>query len=139
MSESTQGSETGATPAKGYQAGLVVTYPLPDEVAVPLRKDQFEILCEGGVGEARASRDLCLGVFLGSIVGLFGILATTDDTVWKPERRGRFLFWLAFLFLIVSGSAVGTCIHWVRLRRTSTDSLYSRLRKRLQDMFDGQS
>jgi hypothetical protein len=123
-------------PVKGYQAGVVVARPLPDEMAVPLRKDQFDILCEGGIGEARASRDLCIGVFFGTLAGLVGVVATADwDTVWKPERRWLFLLPVLVLCMGVAGSAVGACIHWVRLSRADSDSPYSRVRKQLSELF----
>jgi hypothetical protein len=138
MSDPTQPPEEETTSVQGYESGRLITFPLPDEVAVPLRKDQFDTLCEGGVADARASRDLYLGFFFGALVGLVGILATTDDTVWNPERRGGFLFWLLFLVVIVSGSAVGAGICWVRLWRTRTNSPFSRLRDRLVALFEAQ-
>jgi hypothetical protein len=121
-----------------YKAGGgLLVQPLPDEIGVPVRRDQFEILCEGGVGEARANRDLCLGIFFGTVAGLSGVLATTEwTTIWAPERRWGFLFWVAILFLMTAGSAVGAGIHWLRLRRTTKDSPYSRLKTRLLKMYE---
>ena len=128
------------SPNKGYNAGALVVYPRPDEVAVPLRRDEFDTLCEGGISEARASRDLCLGIFFGAFAGLAGVLATTEwTTIWAPERRGGFLFWVAILFLMVAGSFVGACIHWVRLRRTNKNSPYSRLKTRLLKLYEAQA
>jgi hypothetical protein len=59
-----------------YQAGAgLIVAKLPDEVGVPVRRDQFEILCEGGIAEARASRDLCLGILFGTMAGILGVMA----------------------------------------------------------------
>ena len=128
-------------PQASYKAGgALVVQPLPDEIGVPVRRDQFDILCEGGIGEARASRDLCLGIFFGALAGLAGVLATTEwSTIWAPERRGGFLFWVAILFLMTAGSAVGACVHWVRLWRTTKDSSYSRLKDRLLKLYEAQA
>jgi hypothetical protein len=63
----------------GYQAGAgMIVSKLPDEIGIPLRRDEFDILREGAISEARASRDLCLGFFFGALVGIIGILATTE-------------------------------------------------------------
>jgi hypothetical protein len=123
-----------------YQGGGgLVVYKLADEVGVPVRRDQFDILCEGGIAEARASRDLCWGIFFGAVVGIIGILATTEwDSVWKPERRGSFIFWVASLLIMASGSGVGVVIYWVRLWRTRGNSSYSRLVERLKKLYEAQ-
>jgi hypothetical protein len=119
-------------------AGLVVSR-LPDEVGVAVRRDQFDILCEGGIGEARASRDLCLGIFFGAVIGIGGVLATTEwDNVWKPEHRGSFILWGVILLIMVSGSGVGAIIYGVRLWRTRGNSAYSRLVERLKKLYEAQ-
>jgi len=123
-----------------YQAAALVVPPRPNEFGFPLREDEFHILCEGEVSDARAGRDLCAGFFVGAVIGFVGVLATTDwGNVWQPERRMPFLAWSAVLLIIVAGSGVGWIICYVRLRRTRKDSPYSRLRKRISDWFNSQS
>jgi hypothetical protein len=122
----------------GYSAGgSLVAYPRPDEVVVPLRREEFDTLCEGGVSEAKASRDLCVGIGFGALAGLIGVLATTDwDTTWKPGHRGWFFFCLLALCVMVAGSAAGAWIHQVRLNQTINSSAFSRVRARLLSLFD---
>jgi hypothetical protein len=130
-----QGAEQGTYKAG---AGLIVT-KLPDEVAVPMRREDFQTLCEGGVAESRASRDLCVGIFVGVVVGLVGIFATVDwENVWKPEHRNSFLFWVGLLLVLAAGSGVSTVIFWIRCYRTTTNSPYSRLRDKLLKMYGQQ-
>ncbi len=123
-----------------YKAGggLMVS-KLPDEVGVPVRRDQFEVLCEGGIAEARASRDLCLGIFVGVVAGLAGVFATIEwDSIWAPGRRGWFAFSVAILLVMASGSGVGALIYEIRRRTTTTNSPYSRLVARLKKLYDAQ-
>ncbi|PYV61512.1 MAG: hypothetical protein DMG97_42895, partial [Acidobacteria bacterium] len=95
-------SESDRPAPQGYQASSLVVSPRPNEFGFAMREDEFQILCDAELGNARSSRDLCIGSLVGAVVGLIGVLATTDwGTIWQPEKRGTFLFWLALLFLIV--------------------------------------
>lgn len=123
---------------RGYSAGgSLFAFPRPDEVVVSLRREEFDILCEGGVSEEKASRDLYIGVGSGAFAGLIGVLATTDwDATWKPGHRGLFFFSLLVLCVMVAGSLIGARIHQVRLDRTISKSPFSRLTSRLLRLFD---
>jgi hypothetical protein len=123
-----------------YQAGGgMIVSKLPDEPGVPVRRDQFDILCEGGVAEARASRDVCLGILGAALAGIIGVLATTEwDSVWKPDRRWPFIFWVVVLLIMVSGSGVGALIYEIRRRTTKTNSPYSRVVAQLTKLYDAQ-
>jgi len=133
MSEGTTPPPVAETPAThGYNASSLVVSPRPDEVGFPLREDEFQILCEGEVTHARASRDLYIGACIGALVGLVSVLATTDwTTIWQPQRRVRFLVFLLILCSIGAASAIGICIHQSRVTRTRNNSPYSRLQKRI--------
>jgi hypothetical protein len=127
-------------PTQGYNASSLVVPPRPDEFGFPLREDEFRTLCDGEINEARAGRDLYIGSCIGALVGLAGVVATTDwDTTWQPGRRGWFLVSLVVLLSASVGSAVGVCIHQARLTRTRNDSSYSRLKKRISDWFGEQN
>jgi hypothetical protein len=121
-----------------YQAGAgLIVAKLPDEVGVPVRRDQFEILCEGGIAESRASRDLCLGLLFGTVVGILGVMATADwNTVMAADHRSWFLLSMIVLIVMASGSAVGAIIFFLRCRRMATDSPYSRVRDKLLKLYE---
>jgi hypothetical protein len=123
-----------------YQAGAgLVVSKLPDELAVPLRRDEFQTLCEGGISESRASRDLCLGILFGTLAGILGVLATADwATVLAPQHRFWFVLSVIVLIAMESGSAVGATIYFLRCRRIATDSPYSRLRDKLLKFYSGE-
>ena len=119
-----------------YQASSVVVPPRPNELGFALRHEEFQILCEGALGDARANRDLSIGVLVGAGFGLVGVFATTDwTTVWQPEKRGAFLFSVAVLFLAVGGSVTAALIFHARLRKTRTDSAYARLKTNIETWF----
>jgi hypothetical protein len=126
-------------PQASYQASSLVVSPRPNEFGFALREDEFQILCEGEVGSARASRDLLFGVLVGAVVGLVGVLATIDwGTIWQPEKRGAFLFWFGLLLVIVVSSATGVVIYHLRLKKTLKDSAYSRLKQNISTWFVAQ-
>src|SRR5579863_9516486 len=133
-----EGGDQQPVTGRGYSAGgSLVSYPRPDEIVVPLRRDEFDTLCEGGVSEEKASRDLYIGIGSGAIAGLVGVLATTDwDAAWKPGHRGWLFSSLLALCVMITGSVVGACIHHFRLNRTIGNSAFSRLRSRLHRLFD---
>jgi hypothetical protein len=135
MSARSEGGQ--AITSGGYNAGGLVAYPLPDEIVVPLRREDLDTLCEGGVSEERANRDLYIGAGVGALAGLIGVLATTDwDGTWKPERRWWFLIPFLVLCVMVAISIVGASIHQGHLKRTIGNSAFSRLKARLLRLFD---
>jgi hypothetical protein len=130
------GTVDGPKPQGNYQASSLVVSPRPNEFGFAMREDEFQILCDGAVGDARASRDLFFGFLVGAAVGLIGVFATIDwDTIWQPNKRGSFLFWVAILLLgIVSSGTAGIIFH-LRLKKTRADSAYARLTRKIQAWF----
>jgi len=136
MSENKSANEQSVT-SRGYNAGGLVAFPRPDEIVVPLRREEFDILCEGGVGEEKSSRDVYIGGFFGAGAGLVAFLAATDwVATWQPERRWWFLIPFLVLCIMITASVVGACIHQMRLKRISNNSPFSRLRARLLGLFN---
>jgi hypothetical protein len=132
-------SEADPQPQGNFQASSLVVPPRPNEFGFPLREDEFQILREGAVGDDRAYRDLCTGFLVGAVVGLIGVLATVDwGTIWQPEKRGPFLFWVALLLLIIAASATGVIICQLRLCKTRTNSPYARLTQKISTWFTAQ-
>lgn len=121
-----------------YQASSLLIGQRPHEVVFPLREDEFRTLCEGEFSQARASRNLSVGICITAIVGLAAFLAVVDwETSLKPEHRSRVLFGLALLLMTVAGSAVAGIIHQLRMSRASGKSPYSRLTSRIAEWFAG--
>src|SRR5580658_3898981 len=116
--------------AGSYDAGGgLVVRSQPDEIGVPLRKDDFLTLCEGETSQARSSRDVCIGVCGTAFVGLVGVLAAIDvDTVLKWGHLKMIIVGVLIVVLLVatSGSAVGAYIHNNKVKNASLNSPYSR-------------
>jgi hypothetical protein len=133
---STADQHTKAPEGATFHVSSIVVNPRPDEVGFPLREDEFQILCDGNISEARANRDLCIGAFVGAVLGLAGLFASTDwGTIWQQQHTRWFLVSFIFLLLIVGGCGAGWWIFQRALTRTTSDSPYSRLRKRISESF----
>jgi hypothetical protein len=132
-------SDGAAKPTLSAVGGTMVIPPQPDEAAYPLRREQFDLLCEGEISEERTVRDICIAVFVSAFVGLIGLLATVDwNTAIREGRRAPFI-WTASLAVAVFASLVsGATAQW-RLSRIRTCSGYSRVRKRISDFFTNQT
>lgn len=131
--------EEGDHPVAGraYNAGGLFAFPRPDEIVVPLRREEFDILCEGAISEEKSSRDLYIGALVGAFVGLVGVFASADwASTWQTERRWLFLVSVLVLFIMAAASAMGAGIHQSRMKRTSNNSPFSRLRTRLLGLFN---
>jgi hypothetical protein len=110
--------EAVVTVAEGYAAGKLIVYPRPEEIGVPVRKDEFDILCEGGISESAASRDKYVAVCIAGIAGLAGILAVTDLIAALTSNNKRsFSFWLLVLFVMAVGG-----LYWGVYPRAATEA-----------------
>ena len=131
----------GGGAGRGYNAGgSMVGYPRPDEVVVPLRRDEFDTLCDGAVGEERANRDLYIGGAIGSFIGLVGVLvaAAADwDGISKSHLQAwTFLIASVILIVLTTGSVAGACVYHANMKRTLTNSAFSRVKARLEGLFN---
>jgi hypothetical protein len=134
MSSKDEGGKLPA--ARGYNAGGMVAFPRPDEVVVPLRREEFDILREGAPSSEKASRDLYIGIGVTAVVGLVGLLATLD---WDNALQSGHRTWIipSLILLVASaGAFVGAAIYHYRLKKTLTGSPFSRLSERLTHWFD---
>jgi heme exporter protein D len=115
--------------------GSSVISHLPDEELAVLRKMEFQVLLDGDFAGARAGRDLFLGFLISGMIGLIGLLATTDwGEVFTKGKWGTAV-WAAVMFAIVLASAVGAAIYAIRQHKVSQNSAYSSLISRLQKHF----
>jgi hypothetical protein len=131
-----------ATQATYKAGGALVVQPLPDEIGVPVRRYQFDILCEGGIGEAKASRDLYTGICITALIGFVGTLVAIDwETILAAQHKAKLILALVsigLLFATVAVSAAGICIHEARRKRTLKDSPYAREKARLLKLYEAQ-
>jgi hypothetical protein len=110
--------------------------PRPDEELAGLSKIEFQVLLGGDITSARAGRDLFLGFLISGIIGLAGLLATTNwADVFTKDKWGTAV-WAAVMLAIVVASAVGAVIFTIRQYKISRDSAYSNLIVRLKQHFD---
>jgi hypothetical protein len=128
------------TPRPGnWQASSLIVGPRPDEHGFVLREDEFQILCDGEINDARAGRDFFLGLFASAAVGLICLAATTDwDAVVHQGRKGPFL-WMLLLVTLVAGPGVAAIVHHRRYADIRDDSACARLKKRISEYFKSQS
>ena len=131
-----------ATHATYKAGGGLVVQSLPDEVGIPVRRYQFDILCDGGIGEAKASRDVNIGVFAAAFAGLVGVLIAMDwDIVLAPGHLAKkvwLVVWTIVLLAMVVASATAICIYEARRKRTLTDSPYAREKTKLLKLYEAQ-
>jgi len=76
--------------------GQTVISPQPNQIAFALTKDKFDLLQHGIVPEEKQSMDFCLGVALGSLIGLISLAATLD---WHKISAYIWAFPVAVIFL----------------------------------------
>lgn len=130
------GQTSSYTPnANTMVVGTSVISQLPDEELAVLRKMEFQVLLDGDIAGARAGRDMFLGFLISGLIGLIGLLATTDWTEVFTKGKWGSAVWATVMFSIVLASAVGTAIFAIRQRGVSQNSAYSSLIGRLQKHF----
>lgn len=118
-----------------FEIASVVAARLPDEITYGLREDEFRILCDGEMSQARGGRDFCIGVGVTALLGLVSIFATLDwKTVWNEKRVLPFIA-CAVMLIIAAGCAAGWWIFRIRMRQSENNSPYSRLRTRIDGFF----
>jgi hypothetical protein len=129
----TEGSQPETRLPENYQAGRVIGRRRPDEVAFPLRNDEFLILTDGTAGEERAGRDLCLGFLVGAVIGLAGLIASVDwGNAWAEKKWWVFAC-LLVLLLGAAASVAGCCLHWSRMGKDDTPE--TRLKQKIDSFF----
>ncbi len=116
--------------------GEVVVVGQPEEVAYPLRREQFDMLCEGEAltNDARW-RDVSLSVSVAALMGLMAQIMTLDwnHALGTGEKMVLILTGiLAVLFLSSSVLFVYVCI---RVRRQITKSGYARIKAKIEHYF----
>jgi hypothetical protein len=129
---------TPAQPPRGpatFEAGTLHVERLPDESLALLSRVELQVLRDGEVNEAKAGRDLCLGVLASAAIGLIGMISTIDwDAAFLGRRPAPFI-WAAILLAIIAAFGLGAAIYHSRYERTLHHSAYADLMKRLEEHF----
>ena len=99
--------------------GSSIISHLPDEELAGLRKMEFQLLLDGDISSARAGRDLFLGFLISGMIGLIGLVATTDWGDVFTKSKPAAAIWAAVMFAIIVASAVGVN----HLRRKNAQNL----------------
>ncbi len=89
---------TDSTPS-GYTVGRTLVTPRPDEMAFSLTIDKYDLLMEGAVSGERQSRDVSLGVFVGSLMAILSLYGT--------DAWGHWVRWSVLLAIVL---ASGFCL-----------------------------
>jgi hypothetical protein len=126
----------GQSEQPGSFAAKILHVPKqPDENLAILSQMEFQVLIDGEVNNARAGRDLCLGLLGSAVIGLIGLVATVDwDTAFHKTLKAPFFFTLV-LCVIAAASCCGAIIQHQSYRHKRNGSAYSSLMKKLTDQF----
>ena len=111
----------------------------PDEPGFPLRRDQFELLCEGEpISQEKANRDICIAVAVSAGVGVIGLLATVDWKVAINQTKMWPFVWMGVLGISTVSAIVVAALAHYRCRHMQRDSGYSRTKARINQFYESQ-
>ena len=108
-----------------YTVGSTVVIPQPDQVAFPLTRDKFDLLQQGIVTDEKENRDVALGAFLGSVIGLLSLIGTDA------------IHWIRFSILLAIVLASGFCfvLFWRKSRKAASAPGYARVKREIDAHF----
>jgi hypothetical protein len=114
----------------------VFVVALPEEIAYPIRREEFVTLREGERdSNDQRWRDVCIGISSTAFPALIGFIAEID---WKFAIASRkwmlFAFAVLFMAIFLSALTIACYLHAMVIQH-KTDSAYSRLRQRIDDWF----
>lgn len=116
--------------------GLVVPTQ-PEEVGYPLRREIFDLLCEGeSARKDERARDVCISISATSLLSLCTLLVTVDWESMQPFKN-----WLGFLLviLLVAVFLATTGLSYFFHRRVGQhpeSSGYARVKQKITDWFE---
>ncbi len=104
----------------------------PAERVFPLRREQFDLLCEGET--MRQEFGLSVATFISSAVGLIGLLATVDwSTAFAQKKLGPFVWTGLLAAAVLASGVVGGLAH--RRGSGKDRSGYSRVKSKILEFF----
>jgi hypothetical protein len=114
----------------------VVTCHRPSDIETQIRKHEFEMLCEGDTNKEEAKRDNAKNLFYAALMGLGGILGSSDWTV--GIRQHPFLFYIFVVVFLLGVAWFGNewrTFAW-EVKQRQNDSTRSRLKGEIQRRFE---
>jgi F0F1-type ATP synthase assembly protein I len=107
----------------GYRIQSTIVKPRPDEQAFALTRDKYDLLKQGDVPEEKQSRDVCLGILAGSLIGF---LTSDWHLTWK-------LFLLGLICLVAGLLAAFFAF---KIRKRKGDAGCMRIKKEIDSHFN---
>ena len=117
--------------------GRIVILSQPEELGYPIRREEFEILCEGEVhAKDKEWRNILIGITATAGLALLEQIATTE---WG--RALELKKWLVFMAVFVealvflSSIVISVYLHF-RVRRRAVPSGYVRMKQKISTYFE---
>ena len=117
--------------------GTITIRVRPDEIAYPLRRDEFDALMEGEpLAEEKRWRDIALASAVAFFVGLLGTIDVIDwGQVWIARQWGHLLL-VAAIGAGTTGWLVVLGVQHNRIRRIRDCSVFTRVKTTIEAFFE---
>jgi hypothetical protein len=120
-------------PELPVQVGGALAVPTqPTEMAYPLRRDEFDLLCETEtINEDKRWRDISIAFFAAAFAGLIGLIGSIDwDSTFKNQHWAP-LVYTSILGVVTTSSFVIFIIQQIKIRKKPVSSGYVRIKARI--------
>jgi hypothetical protein len=120
-------------PELPVQVGGALAVPTqPTEMAYPLRRDEFDLLCETEtINEDKRWRDISIAFFAAAFAGLIGLIGSIDwDSTFKNQHWTP-LVHTSILGVVTLSSFVIFIIQQIKIRKKPVSSGYVRIKARI--------
>jgi hypothetical protein len=104
----------------------------PAELVFPLRREQFDLLCEGETMQQELG--LCIATFITSVGGLIGLLATIDWTAAFAQKKVFPFVWTALFAVVALASGLVGGLAYTRSSGKGRSG-YSRVKAKIAEFF----
>lgn len=118
-----------------FEAGGFYLLGRREEMLVPLTEMEFKVLTGGELNDAKSGRDLCIGIFVTSMVGAVGLIATIDWNAAYANHKHAPFVWTGLMFCAAAAALLGAIIYGQRYYKTSQNSPYATLVAKLSANF----
>jgi hypothetical protein len=120
-----------AQPDAQVGGGLAVPIQ-PTELAYPLRRDEFDLLCETEtINEDKRWRDVALAFFAAAITGVLSFIGSIDWDLSLASKHWGPLACTVLLGVLAGVSFVVFVIQHMKVRRKPASTAYARVKVRI--------